>query len=135
MENKITNTTNLNRTIIILIIPIIIEMFLETMIGYVNVSMLGRLGKSFLAATEISNSLIFTCLVLASAFSLGGTVLVSKLMGANDLINRNKAIGQTISIGIIFSVLFFLIFYFFTLWKMLILWFITKVRFYTSEHW
>jgi len=114
MENKIYYTNNLNKTIIVLIIPIIIEMFLETMIGYVDVSMLGKLGKNYLAATELSNSLIFTCLILANAFSLGGTVLVTKYIGSEDNQRRNKTIGQTISIGIIFSILFSTIFYLFS---------------------
>ncbi|QVK19472.1 MATE family efflux transporter [Mycoplasmatota bacterium] len=114
MEDKIYYTKNLNKTIIVLIIPIIIEMFLETMIGYVDVSMLGRLDKFYLASTEVSNSLIYTCLVLANAFSLGGTVLVTKYIGAEDNKNRNKTIGQTISIGIIFSLVFLIIFYFFS---------------------
>ncbi len=111
MENKLYFTKNLNKTIIVLIIPIMIEMFLETMIGYVDVSMLGRLGSNYLAATELSNSLIVTCLLLANAFSLGGTVLVTKFIGAEDDEKRNKSIGQTISIGLIFSSIFLVIFY------------------------
>lgn len=114
MEDKIYYTKNLNKTIIVLIIPVIIEMLLETMIGYVDVSMLGRVDTFYLASTEVSNSLIFTCLVLANAFSLGGTVLVTKYIGAEDDKNRNKTIGQTISIGFIFSLIFFIIFYFFS---------------------
>lgn len=114
MKNKITNTRNLNETIIILIIPVIFEMLLETAIGYVDVSMLGRFNTSYLPATAISNSLIFTCLVLANAFSLGGTVLVSKYIGGQNELKRNQVIGQTISLGIIFSIIFCFIFYYFS---------------------
>ncbi|MDF2700461.1 MAG: efflux family protein [Haloplasmataceae bacterium] len=102
------------KTIMLLTLPIIIEMFLETAIGYINVSMLGKLGKTYLSAASVADNLVNTCLVLANTFSLGGTVLVAKFIGSNEPKKRNQAIGQTISIGIIFSVVFYLIFLFFT---------------------
>ncbi len=114
MEDKIYLTKNLNKTIFVLIIPVIIELLLETMIGYVNVSMLGRHGKNYLAAAEIANNLINTCLILANAFSLGGTVIITKYIGAEKSDKRNQAIAQTISIGLIFSLLFTLIYYLFS---------------------
>jgi putative MATE family efflux protein len=114
MEQSIHKSTNLNKTILILTIPVIIEMLLETMIEYIDVSMIGRLGEGYLSATSISNSLIFTCLVLANAFSLGGTVMVTKFIGADDHMRRNKTIANTIIIGLIFAISFLFIFYFFS---------------------
>ena len=51
--NQITKTENLNRTVILIVYPIFLELFLQTIIGYIDV-MIGRIGTNELAAIQVA---------------------------------------------------------------------------------
>ncbi|NMB98172.1 MAG: MATE family efflux transporter [Clostridiaceae bacterium] len=110
---QLTKTKNLDRTIILLVYPVFLELFLQTIIGYIDVIMIGRLGTQELAAIQVCNSPIDTIITIFTAFGIGCTALLTRYAGAEDKENINRCIGQTILISIAVSFITFIIFNFF----------------------
>jgi Na+-driven multidrug efflux pump len=108
--NQITKTENLNRTVILIVYPIFLELFLQTIIGYIDVMMIGRIGTNELAAIQVCNSPIDTIITIFTAFGIGCTALVTRYVGAEDNENVKRCIGQTILISFVVSVITFIIF-------------------------
>ncbi|HOJ12679.1 MAG TPA: MATE family efflux transporter, partial [Clostridiales bacterium] len=108
--NQITKTENLNRTVIFIVYPIFLELFLQTIIGYIDVIMIGRIGTNELAAIQICNSPIDTIITIFTAFGIGCTALVTRYVGAEDNENVKRCIGQTILISFVVSTITFIIF-------------------------
>ena len=109
---QLTKTKNLDRTIILLVYPVFLELFLQTIIGYIDVIMIGRLGTQELAAIQVCNSPIDTIITIFTAFGIGCTALLTRYAGAEDKENINRCIGQTILISIAVSFITFIIFNF-----------------------
>jgi len=110
---QIVKTKNLDRTIMILVFPVFIELLLQTLVGYIDVIMIGRLGTNELATIQICNSPVNTVIAIFTAFSIGCTALITRYTGNGDKDNVDKCIGQTIIISVIISFLLFIVFYFF----------------------
>jgi len=107
---QIVKSKNLNKTIVFLLYPIFLELFLQTIVGYIDIIMIGRLGTKELAAIQISNSPIDTIITIFTAFGIGCTALLTKYAGAEDKENINRCIGQTILISFIVSAITFILF-------------------------
>ncbi len=111
--DQIVKTRNLNRTVMILVFPIFLELLLQTVVGYVDVIMIGRFGTKELATIQICNSPVNTVIGIFIAFSIGCTALITRYTGAEDKENVNRCIGQTILISFTISVIVFIVFFFF----------------------
>lgn len=74
----------LRRTIVQLAWPIVLELLLVSLLGMVNMIMVGHLGADALAAVGITTQPVLICFILFQAFNIGGTALVARAVGQGD---------------------------------------------------
>ena len=87
-----TDKNNLNyyrKETIKLTIPVFLELLISSMFGMVDMMMVGNSGlpsitTPSIAATGITNQVIFLGIAMAQAMSAGGTAMISRYVGANE---------------------------------------------------
>jgi putative MATE family efflux protein len=96
---------NLNRAIVLLAIPMVLEMVLESLFAVVDVFWVGRLGADAIATVGLTESLL--SLVIAVGFGLGlsTTAMVARRIGEKDPTGAAEAGMQAIVIGLATSLL------------------------------
>ncbi|TDX48409.1 MATE family efflux transporter [Orenia marismortui] len=85
--------------------PAVLRMFLQSVVGIVDVMMIGSLGAAALAAVDMSNRLMFVLIGALTALTIGSTALVARYTGAKNQEKANQVIVQSIVSGIILSTL------------------------------
>lgn len=101
---------NIIKNILVLAIPAILEMALNTMLGLADTLMISRfIGKEGLAAVGFANQIIFTLIFIFSSFNAGATAMVARSYGEKNYNRLNKIIGQNLSLNLILGIIIFLI--------------------------
>jgi len=99
-------TGSLNRAVVLLAIPMVLEMALESLFAVVDVFWVGRLGANAVATVGLTESLL--SLVFAVGFGLGmsTTAMVARRIGEKDSEGAATAGVQAIFIGLATSLAF-----------------------------
>jgi len=99
-------TGSLNRAVVLLAIPMVLEMALESLFAVVDVFWVGRLGANAVATVGLTESLL--SLVFAVGFGLGlsTTAMVARRVGEKDPKGAATAGVQAIFIGLATSLAF-----------------------------
>src|SRR6266436_1074018 len=96
---------NLNRAIILLAIPMVLEMVLESLFAVVDVFWVGRLGADAVATIGLTESLLMLVFAIGLGLSLSTTAMVARRIGEKDPAGAAVAGVQAIIIGIAISLL------------------------------
>lgn len=104
---------NLNRAIIVLAIPMILEMMMESLFGVVDMFFVAKLGVDSLATVTLTESILVLVFGLAIGFSMATTAFVARRIGEKDPAGAADAAVQAIAVGIGISVIVGLIGIFF----------------------
>lgn len=99
------NRAQLRRMVLLLAWPAIAEMFLATLVQFVDTAMVGGLGAVAIAATGLSNSPVMLLNGLFAALSVGSTALVARFTGARDMESANKVAQQSLLVGVVLALL------------------------------
>src|SRR3974377_505707 len=97
-------TGNLNRAILLLAIPMVLEMVLESLFAVVDVFWVGRLGADAVATVGLTESLLMLVFAIGLGLSLSTTAMVARRIGEKDPAAAAVAGVQAILIGLAFSV-------------------------------
>ncbi len=100
------NKAQLRRMVMLLAWPAIAEMFLSTLVQFVDTAMVGGLGEVAIAATGLSNSPVMLLNGLFAALGVGGTALVARFIGAGDVESANKVAQQSLLVGMALALVF-----------------------------
>lgn len=100
---------NLTRQTIRLALPAIMEMLMQTLLGFADMAMVGSLGASAIAAVGISDMPMTTAMAIFSAISVGTTALVARFIGAKDIKKANDVAKQALIISLVAAVFFALL--------------------------
>src|SRR6266700_1488713 len=98
-------TGNLNRAILLLAIPMILEMVLESLFAVVDVFWVGRLGADAVATVGLTESLLSLVFAVGLGLSLSTTAMVARRIGEKDPEGAAVAGVQAIAIGLVISIL------------------------------
>src|SRR3989441_7180907 len=98
-------TGNLNRAILLLAIPMVLEMALESLFAVVDVFWVGRLGANAVATVGLTESLISLVFAVALGLSLSTTAMVARRIGEKDKDGASVAAVQSVAIGLMLSCL------------------------------
>ena len=98
-------TGNLNRAILLLAIPMVLEMVLESLFAVVDVFWVGRLGADAVATVGLTESLLSLVFAVGLGLSLSTTAMVARRIGEKDPEGAAVAGVQAIAIGLVLSIL------------------------------
>src|SRR5271154_4711856 len=98
-------TGSLNRAIILLAIPMVLEMVLESLFAVVDVFWVGRLGSNAVATVGLTESLLTLVFAVGLGLSLSTTAMVARRIGEKDPEGAAVAGMQAIVLGLAVSVM------------------------------
>lgn len=79
--------------------PSLVENLLQTMLGVVNMMMVGRLGPASIASIGVAQQIVFTLQVAYSGLAVGNTALVARSIGARDPDQAQRIAKQSLVLG------------------------------------
>ena len=97
-------TGSLNRAILLLAIPMVLEMVLESLFAVVDVFWVGRLGANAVATVGLTESMLTLVFAVAMGLSLSTTAMVARRIGEKDSEGAAVAGVQAIALGLAVSV-------------------------------
>src|SRR6202047_3774018 len=98
-------TGGMNRAILLLAVPMVLEMVLESLFGVVDIFWVGRLGANATATVGLTESMLSLIFSVAMGLSLSTTAMVARRIGEQDSAGAAVAGVQAIAIGIAVSIL------------------------------
>jgi len=93
-------TGSLNRAILLLAIPMVLEMVLESLFAVVDVFWVGRLGADAIATVGLTESLLSMVFAVGLGLSLSTTAMVARRIGEKDPHGAAVAGVQAIVLGL-----------------------------------
>src|SRR5438094_5096397 len=96
---------SLNRAILLLAIPMVLEMVLESLFAVVDVFWVGRLGADAVATVGLTESLLSLVFAVGLGLSLSTTAMVARRIGEKDPKAAAVAGVQAIALGLALSAL------------------------------
>ncbi len=95
---------SLRRSIILLAIPMILEMMMESLFGVVDMFFVARLGVDSLAAVALTESLLVLVFGIAMGLSMATTAFVARRIGEKDAEGAAVGAVQAIALGILLAI-------------------------------
>lgn len=105
MEYNFTKGS-IGRAILILSIPMVLEMMMESVFAVADIFFVSKLGPEAVATVGITESLMTIMYAIAIGLSMGTTAIVSRRIGENNRKGASVAAVQSIILGLIISVPF-----------------------------
>ncbi len=96
---------SLNRSILLLAVPMVLEMVLESLFGVVDVFWVGRLGANAIATVGLTESMLSLVFAVGMGLSLSTTAMVARRIGEKDPAGAAVAAVQAIALGTIVSLI------------------------------
>ena len=96
---------SLNRAILLLAIPMVLEMVLESLFAVVDVFWVGRLGANAVATVGLTESLLTLVFAIGMGLSLSTTAMVARRIGEKNPEAAAVAGVQAIFLGLVISAL------------------------------
>ncbi|MCI9143734.1 MAG: MATE family efflux transporter [Lachnospiraceae bacterium] len=85
-----------NRTLFCLLLPIVIEQFLNSFMGMVDTMMVSTVGSEAISAVSLVDSINNLVIQVFAAMASGATIICSQYIGSGNKKESNRAAGQVI---------------------------------------
>jgi len=85
-----------NRTLFWLLLPIIIEQFLNSFMGMVDTMMVSTVGSEAISAVSLVDSINNLVIQIFSAMASGATIICSQYIGSGNKKESNRVAGQVV---------------------------------------
>ncbi len=93
------------RAVVLLAVPMVLEMVMESVFAVVDIAFVSRLGASATAAVGLTESLMTLIYTVAWGLSIGVTAMVARRTGERDADGAATAAVQAVVLGVITSAL------------------------------
>jgi putative MATE family efflux protein len=91
----------LGRAVLLLAVPMILEMAMESVFGVLDVYWVGRLGASAVAAVGLTEAILVLVFAVAIGLSMSTTAMVARRIGAKDPEAASATAVQAIALGLL----------------------------------
>jgi putative MATE family efflux protein len=113
-EKPVATTKRLNRQMLEMAWPSLVENLLQTMLGFVDLVFVGQLGPDAIAGVGLGTQMMFLLQVLFMGLAVGNTALVARAIGARDKAEAERIAKQSLVLVVTISVAIGLIGFFFS---------------------
>jgi putative MATE family efflux protein len=96
-------TAPIGRAIIMLAVPMVIEMSMESIFAVADVFWVAHLGADAVATVGLTESMLTIIYTVAMGVSIGATALVARRIGEQDPEGAARAAGQSVVLGVILA--------------------------------
>jgi putative MATE family efflux protein len=96
-------TGPIGRAILLLAVPMVLEMVLESVFAVADIFWVSRLGADAVAAVGLTESLLTLVYALAMGLGIGATALVARRIGQKDAEGAARAAVQALALALIVS--------------------------------
>ena len=87
---------SLTRAITLLAVPMMLELFMESTFGIVDIYFVSKLGADAVATVGLSASLVIVVFAVALGLSMGVTAMVARRIGEQDREGSSRVAGQAV---------------------------------------
>src|SRR5438477_10266044 len=94
----------IGRAILLLAVPMVLELVLESVFAVVDVFFVSRLGADSVATVGLTESVVTIIYAVAIGLSMGATAVVARRIGERDRDGAAVAAGQAILLGVMVTV-------------------------------
>lgn len=91
---------SLNRAVLLLAVPMMLEMMMESLFAVSDVFWVSRLGKSAIAVVGLNESVMTLIYAVAIGISFAGTATVARRIGEKRPADASRAAGQVFMLGL-----------------------------------
>jgi putative MATE family efflux protein len=98
-------TAPVGRAVIMLAVPMVLEMSMESIFAVADVFWVAHLGADAVATVGLTESFMTIIYTAAMGLSIGATALVARRTGEHDVAGASRAAGQSILLGLAAAVL------------------------------
>lgn len=95
---------DLGRAIVLLAVPMVLEMVLESVFAVTDIFVAGRLGPDAIATIGLTESMLTVVYTLAMGLGIGATATVARRIGEKDADGAAETAVQAVTIGILVSI-------------------------------
>jgi len=95
---------SIDRAIVLLAIPMVLELVLESVFAVVDVFFVSRLGPDAIATVGLTEAMMTLIYAVAMGLGMGATAIVSRRMGEKDPDGAARAAVQAIAIGLFVAI-------------------------------
>src|SRR5687768_4761498 len=99
-ENHDYTAESLNRAVLLLAVPMVLEMIMESLFAVVDVFWVSRLGRDAVAVIGLTESVMSLVYAVAIGISFAATAIVARRIGEKDPERAAQAAGQILLIGV-----------------------------------
>ena len=94
------NRKEMIKSILVIAFPTIADMLVQTLLGFFDMVMVGRLGPAAIGAVGMGNAPVMTVTTVFFAISVGTTALMSRAYGARQKHEGKEVMGQSMLLSI-----------------------------------
>ena len=91
---------SIDRAIVLLAVPMVLEMAMESLFGIVDIFFVAHLGADSTATVGITEGMLVLVMAVAFGLSMGTTAVVARRVGEHDQNGAAEAAVQSILIGL-----------------------------------
>lgn len=102
---NITDSNDIQKVTMKLAVPAILEMTMQTLLGFADMAMVGSLGAVAIAAVGLGDMPIMTLMAIFAALGTGATALVARHVGAKEQEKATETARQSLIIGVLAGIL------------------------------
>lgn len=96
---------SLNKQIMVLAGPAILEMLMHTLVWTADTAMIGRLTPADIAAVNLGAHMMFTIAAVFGAIGIGATAMVARSVGAGEVNRARQTASQAVGLSVLIAML------------------------------
>jgi putative MATE family efflux protein len=108
-SHKDYTTGPIGRSVILLAIPMVLEMCMESIFAVVDIKWVSYLGPDAMATVGLTESMLTIIYALAIGLSIGATAMVARRIGEHDTDGAARAAMQSVYLGLLLAIILALI--------------------------